>query len=232
LPNDLHPEAIGKPGEDIYAVRYFNDKAYVVSFIRIDPLYVLDLTDTSDPKIAGALEVPGYSAYLHPINEHLLLGVGQQIDPNRFPQIGQGGLLDTNPIEEGAKVSLFDVSDPTSPLELGSVVYGEGFTPAEWDHHALTYLSVDEHHFRFALPVSTWGQFGADERWSQVNKLEMLEVNITSNGAELVERPPLEAVNSSDDYYYLDSYHDRSILHDNDVYYVHGNRIWQGVWGQ
>ena len=60
LPNDARPEPIGKPGEDVYAVRYFGDKAYVVTFERIDPLYVMDLSNPLEPHITGALEIPGF----------------------------------------------------------------------------------------------------------------------------------------------------------------------------
>jgi hypothetical protein len=230
LPNDQHPEPIGKPNEDIYAVRYFNEKAYIVTFERIDPLYVLDLSDVADPKIAGALEVPGYSAYLHPITENLLLGVGQQIDPNRFPGNGQPSSTDTSPIDEGAKVALFDVSDPTNPVELGSVVYTDGFTPVEWDHHALTYLPMSENHYRFALPVSFWQLNENIGLWAPTNTLQMLEVNVTESGAQLVEKTPMMAEDVLDDYYYIDSNSDRSIMHDDAVYYIHGNHVWQSLW--
>ena len=76
LPNESQPEAIGKPGEDVYAVRFTNDKAYIVTFERTDPLYVIDLTDNAQPEIIGSLEIPGYSSYLHPLSNNYLLGIG------------------------------------------------------------------------------------------------------------------------------------------------------------
>ena len=229
LPNDLHPDPIGKPQEDIYAVRYFEDKAYIVTYQRMDPLYILDLSDPTDPKIAGELEVPGFSSYLHPIGDNLLLGVGQQVDPGNFPGNGQGNTIDTSPIEEGAKVSLFDVSDPANPLELGTVVYPDAYTPVEWDHHALTYLKMTDNEHRFAIPISRW-YINAEGYWQHGNSLQMLEVNITDNGAELVDKNALEVDNLPEDYSFINGREDRSIIHGNDVYYIHGNAVWQGVW--
>ncbi len=229
LPNDLHPEPIGKPGEDIYAVRYFEDKAYIVTYLRIDPLYVLDLADASNPKIAGELEVPGFSSYLHPINDNLLLGIGQQVDPNRLPGNGEVGTANTTPIDEGAKVSLFDVSDPANPLELGTVVYPNGYTPVEWDHHALTYIKMTDNEHRFALPVSSW-YINAEGGWEYGNSLQLLEVNITDNGGELVDKSALQVDNLPQDYSFNGGQEDRSIIHADTVYYIHGNEIWQGLW--
>lgn len=73
LPNDNEPSPIGKPGEDVYAVRFFDDKAYVVTFEQIDPLYVIDLLDVEAPFIRGELTIPGFSSYLHPMENGLLL---------------------------------------------------------------------------------------------------------------------------------------------------------------
>ena len=184
LPNDARPEAIGKPGEDIYAVRYFADKAYVVTFQQIDPLYVMDLSDSSDPFIAGELEVPGFSSYLHPLNENLLLGVGQHVDPAQLPDNGQGNTLPGNPVAEGAKVALFDVSNPANPTMVGDVVYTAGFSPVEWDYHALTWLPLTEQQFRFALPVSFWLQEEGVDYWQPKDTLQLLEVNVTEGLGE------------------------------------------------
>lgn len=228
IPNEQRPEPIGKPNEDIYAVRYFGDKAYIVTFERIDPLYVVDLSDANDPFIAGELEIPGFSSYLHPINENLLLGIGQQVDPNRFPLEGGENTTDALPVDEGAKVSLFDVSDPANPTQIGSIVYTDAYTPVEWDHHALTYLPVSETEFRFALPVSFW-HFTADDLWHNTSGLHRLQVNVTDNGAELVEYTPI-LQSPSNESIYINVGDDRSVLHDDVVYYIHGNEVQQGNW--
>jgi hypothetical protein len=112
---------LGK-GQKIYAVRFVGDKGYVVTFRQIDPLYTLDLATPSAPKVLGELEISGYSAYLHPISDTLLLGIGQEASDQGRPL--------------GTQVSLFDVSDLAHPRRLQHVVYGTGSSDAEYDHHA------------------------------------------------------------------------------------------------
>lgn len=92
-------------GERIKSVRFTGNTAYVVTFVQTDPLFVIDLTDVKAPKILGELKIPGYSAYLHPVGDGLVMGVG--LDGS---ETGTNG---------GMKVSLFDVSDPTKPVECG-----------------------------------------------------------------------------------------------------------------
>ena len=77
LPNNSRPEEIGKPNEALFGVRFLGDTAYAVTFERIDPLYAIDLSDPADPFIAGELEVAGFSEFLHPVSDDLLLGLGR-----------------------------------------------------------------------------------------------------------------------------------------------------------
>lgn len=109
-------------GERIYAVRFLGGVGYVVTFRQTDPLYTIDLSDPARPRVVGELKIPGYSAYLHPVGEDLLLGVGQDATE-------EGRRL-------GAQVSLFDVSDPAHPERLDQAALGQGSTQAEFDHHA------------------------------------------------------------------------------------------------
>ena len=95
-------------GERIYAVRFIGDRGYVVTFRETDPLYTLDLADPARPRVTGELKILGYSAYLHPVGEHELLGVGQDATP-------EGRRL-------GTQLSLFDVSDPAAPRRRGAPV--------------------------------------------------------------------------------------------------------------
>jgi uncharacterized secreted protein with C-terminal beta-propeller domain len=106
-------------GQRIYAVRYEGDKAFVVTFRQVDPLYALDLSDPRAPAVRGALELPGYSAYLHPVSDSLLLGIGRT-----------GESLDA---------SLFDVSDLAAPRLLSRLDLGNGASAAEFDPHAFLY---------------------------------------------------------------------------------------------
>ncbi|MDY0236097.1 MAG: beta-propeller domain-containing protein [Gudongella sp.] len=105
-------------GERIYSVRFMKDKAYIVTFRQIDPLFVIDTSNPSAPKILGELKIPGFSNYLHPISENTLLGIGQDVDE----KTGQQG---------GIKLSLFDVSDSARPKEIDSIILGESGSYAE-----------------------------------------------------------------------------------------------------
>ena len=126
-------------GERIKSVRFTGNTAYVVTFVQTDPLFVIDLTDVKAPKILGELKIPGYSAYLHPVGEGLVMGVG--VDGT---ETGTNG---------GMKVSLFDVTDPTKPVECGkftmaghegeeSQIYFD--SEAYYDHKALCWDSENK----------------------------------------------------------------------------------------
>ena len=116
---------LGK-GERIFAVRFMGDRGYVVTFRQVDPLYTLDLSNPEKPTVRGELELLGFSSYLHPIGNDLLLGLGQ--DANEQGQ------------SRGTKLSLFDVSDLSAPKRLQSTTLGESTSSAaEHDHHAFLY---------------------------------------------------------------------------------------------
>ena len=122
--------------EQIYAVRFLGAQGYVVTFHQTDPLYVIDLSDPTAPAVTGELKIPGYSAYLHPVGDGLLLGVGQDASD-------QGRV-------QGTQLSLFDVHDPANPTRLSTLPIG-GYSEAEWDHHAFLFWPEDG---TIVLPVS------------------------------------------------------------------------------
>ena len=136
-------------GERIYAVRFMGDAGYVVTFRETDPLYTLDLTDPGNPRVRGELKIPGYSAYLHPVGDDLLLGIGQEAT--------QDGRV------QGLQLSLFDVADLAHPVRLQKAQIGARFSQseAEWDHHAflwwpatsLAVLPIDTRRFSGAAGV-------------------------------------------------------------------------------
>ncbi len=120
--------------ESIRAVRFIEERGYVVTFRQTDPLYVLDLRNAAAPKVVGELKIPGYSGYLHPIGENLLLGVGQSgLDSGNSssPPI-RGGQI-------GVQFSLFDISDPALPRRIDTQTYGGGTAAAEFDPKAFLY---------------------------------------------------------------------------------------------
>jgi hypothetical protein len=115
---------LGK-GQRIYAVRFDAGVGYVVTFRQTDPLYTLDLRDPAHPAVTGELEINGYSAYLHPLGNGRLIGVGQEADANGRVQ--------------GTQVSLFDVSNPAAPKRLSRFHVQYGHSEAEFDPHAFLY---------------------------------------------------------------------------------------------
>src|SRR5262249_44748012 len=98
-------------GEQIYSVRFDGNTGYVVTYQQVDPLYTIDLSDPTAPKVVGQLDLQGYSAYLHPLGGGLLLGVGQDVST-------------TNNEPTGAQIELFDVSNPASPQLLAKTSLG------------------------------------------------------------------------------------------------------------
>jgi uncharacterized secreted protein with C-terminal beta-propeller domain len=112
-------------GQRVYAVRFVGPTAYVVTFKQVDPLYTLDVSDPTQPRVLGKLELPGYSAYLHPISPDLLLGIGQDVDD-------QGRTA-------GTQLSLFDVSNLRHPTLLAHATLGPGWSEAESDPHAFLF---------------------------------------------------------------------------------------------
>jgi hypothetical protein len=106
-------------GQQIYAVRFMGDKGFVVTFRQVDPLHALDLSDPTAPKLRGELEIPGYSSYLHPISDTLLLGIGRD-GPN-------------------VQASLFDVSNLAAPKRVSLLDFGAGASAVESEPHAFLY---------------------------------------------------------------------------------------------
>ncbi len=134
------------PGERIYSVRFLEDRAFVVTFRQVDPLFTIDLTDPTAPQLLGELEIPGFSRYLQPISDRYVLGIGQ----------GQGGWF------HQLQVSLFDVSDLTRPTRVGVLNFGDGFGDDpfwdfDWDPHAVGYYAESG---ILALPMSRPGSTG------------------------------------------------------------------------
>ncbi|MFL6240349.1 MAG: beta-propeller domain-containing protein [Actinomycetes bacterium] len=113
-------------GERVWAVRFMGDVAAVVTFRQTDPLYLVDLSDPAHPALSGALELTGYSSYLHPVGNGLLLGVGREAD-------SMGHVLN-------AKATLFDISDAAHPKRVANLDLGTGWSDLDGDAHAFTYL--------------------------------------------------------------------------------------------
>jgi uncharacterized secreted protein with C-terminal beta-propeller domain len=119
------------PDEKIYSTRFMGDRLYMITFKRIDPLFVIDLSDPANPGILGKLKIPGYSDYLHPYDANHLIGIGKETELNDWGGVSTSGL----------KLALFDVSDVSHPTEIGHVEIGEAGSDSEAlrDHKAFLF---------------------------------------------------------------------------------------------
>lgn len=128
-------------GERIYSARFMGNRAYLVTFKQVDPLFAIDLTTPENPFVAGELKIPGYSEYLHPYDENHLIGIGHEA-------IAYGD----SAIPQGLKMALFDVSNMQNPRELYSVKIGDKGTntPLTYNHKTL-YWDAERHLFGFPV---------------------------------------------------------------------------------
>lgn len=117
--------------EQIYSVRFIGKIGYIVTFKEIDPLFVIDLSDPTNPTVKGELKIPGYSSYLHPYDENHIIGIGYNTKDN-----GYGGVTNST-----MKMSMFDVSNLENPQEIFAVDIGTDYATSEvtYNHKALFY---------------------------------------------------------------------------------------------
>ena len=127
--------------EIIKSARYIGDYAYVVTFRQTDPLFVIDLSDPKKPAVVGELSIPGFSSYLHPITDTLMVGAGSDGDEEN--------------VNDDCKVSLFDISDKTNPMEISKLTVASQkgnyvYTDIGYNHKLFVSLPGNE----FAIPFS------------------------------------------------------------------------------
>lgn len=141
---------LGK-GERIYAVRFMGDVGYVVTFRQTDPLYTLDLSNPENPRVLGELKILGYSAYLHPVGDGMVLGVGQDADEDGRTK--------------GMQLSLFDVSNLADPQRIHQVTLQGAYSEAEWDHRAFLHWPATG---LTVIPYQSWS-------WDEETEIEKVD---------------------------------------------------------
>lgn len=206
LPNAQRPAPIGKPGEQVYAVRFLGDRAYVVTFRQVDPLYVLDLSNPADPRSVGELEVPGFSDWLFPVGDGLLFGVGKDATD-------QGRVL-------GVKVALFDVRDAANPKLVHSRNFGGMGSSSALDYsaHGLS-LSASGNTIRLALPMLLMPEvFG-------VPQLTLQRFEVDAAARTLTVRPVIDLGPG-----WADLGSSRSVQLDNQVHLLQDGRLQTWAW--
>lgn len=120
------------PGEKIYSARFMGDRCYMVTFKKVDPLFVIDLKEPDRPVVLGELKITGYSDYLHPYDKNHIIGVGKETvaaEKGNFAWY------------QGVKISLFDVSNVEEPREIAKYEIGDRGTdsPVLRDHKAFLF---------------------------------------------------------------------------------------------
>lgn len=168
------------PTERIYSARFMGDRAYLVTFKRVDPLFVVNLANPREPQLMGELKIPGYSDYLHPYDENHLIGIGREVSEDELqisPTVDQRMIMPAPTRIQGVKIALFDVTNPSAPKEISKYVLDrdDSDSPALQDHRAVLFskekklLAIPINHstFRF-MPNPTTEIMPVNRHWQGV----------------------------------------------------------------
>ena len=155
--------------ERIFSARFYGSKGFLVTFRQVDPLFTLDLSDPSQPKVVGELKVPGFSNYMQLIDETHILAIGRDATP-------EGRAL-------GLKLSVFDVSDMTKPVEVHShTLAGNFWSEAAYDHKAFTYFPARK---VLGIPATGFSQTPGSFWWDQYrSSLFLFDIDVATGIAE------------------------------------------------
>lgn len=192
-------------GEKIYSVRYVGNKAYVVTFKEMDPLFVIDLSDVTKPTILGELKIPGYSTYLHPYDENHIIGFGYDTKMNS----SNNGV-----VKNGLKMSMFDVTDLNNPKEMFSIKIGNNTTSSELTNNHKALLFSKEKNI-IAFPIRTY------ENGKSVSKAQVYNIDL-NKGFTL--KGEIDHTDSSSNSYSYQRTIER-IIYSNDVYYTLSKKL-------
>lgn len=175
LDNDL--DIVGSeedlaPGESIYSTRFMGDRLYMVTFKKVDPLFVIDLSNPRDPEVLGKLKIPGFSNYLHPYDEDHIIGIGK--DTVEAEEV----LKETRNIDfawyQGLKIAIFDVSDVENPKQMHVELIGDRGTDSDvlYDHKAFLFdreknlmvlpislAEINKNSYNGEIPAEAYGEF-------------------------------------------------------------------------
>ena len=199
-------------GERIYSARFMGDRAYMVTFKQVDPLFVIDLSDPHDPEVLGFLKVTGFSNYLHPYDENHIIGVGREASLE-----GRA---------EGVKIALFDVSDVNNPKEISKYEISEDYSNSNALHDHKSFL-FDRERNLLVIPMSYNTKIGEEvtdrgysypiyEYWQGAFVFDInLDDGISLRG-EITHKP-----NENEEGYYSGPYAvQRSLYMDNVLYTI------------
>ena len=196
--------AVGTSGpfgkeERLFGTRFLGTRGFAITARQIDPLFTFDLSDPARPRVVGELELPGFIAYLHPIDDTHLLGVGREPSPSGPMQV---------------KVQLLDVADLSAPASVSTVLVGEGWSwsDALWDPHAFTWLPAR------GLLAIPFVDYGPD---AFVSDLRLFQVDVSQGISKAGVLPMADLYASGPGFGFAWSpYVRRSVLADDFVYAV------------
>lgn len=157
-------------GEKMYSSRFLGNKAYLVTYKTMDPLFVIDLSEPTNPEVLGKLKIPGYSTYLHPYDENHIIGIGMQTE-EKINRNSKGKVISTTATITGMKMALFDVTDVNNPIQISETIIGDKRATSAilTNHKALLFSKEKE---LLAIPVN--------------NYQEDFEISTTSNNYQSI----------------------------------------------
>jgi len=228
---DSNLDTVGKlenlaPGESIYSARFMGNKAYLVTFRKVDPLFVVNMSDPTSPTLLGKLKIPGYSDYLQPYDENHIIGIGKEAIAD-----------DTGDFSwyQGVKLSLFDVSDISNPKETSKYEIGDRGTDsyALRDHKAVLF---DKEKNLLVIPVLVaeidHSKYSSVEKWQYGDYVFQgaFVFNISSETGFKLKGTVTHLNNSNDmlksGYYYSSPYDiKRSLYMDDNLYTISDKKI-------
>jgi uncharacterized secreted protein with C-terminal beta-propeller domain len=186
------------PGEQIYSARYMGDKAFMVTYRTVDPLFAMDLSDPANPKVLGELKIPGYSSYLHPYDDNHLIGFGRDTEEMRTIN-SKDEVVRTWAENRGLKLSMFDVTDMTKPKETDVESIGDQYTNSDLMYNPKVFL-FDKGWAIIAIPFNHYGGDVDGQTAEELNGIRVYEItedSLTYNGT-------IANADKSTDYNYLD----------------------------
>ncbi|MCR5387620.1 MAG: beta-propeller domain-containing protein [Lachnospiraceae bacterium] len=184
------------PGETVKSARFFDEIGYFVTYENTDPLFTVDFSDKSNPKLIGKLNIPGFSEYLHPWGDNMLIGIGRELVPETQEFLG-------------LKVSLYDISDPSDVKEVDKVIVDADYSSAEYNYKAVL-ADYDKNVIAFCTEKYDEDDYTS---YNHVNVFEVNDNKISEASHELLNE-------NSDDYYDEGNY--RSLYIGDLLYTVSG----------
>lgn len=219
------------PGEMIYSVRFMGDRAYMVTFRTVDPLFVIDLKDPKSPKILGKLKIPGYSNYLHPYDENHIIGFGKDaVEVANKDE--KGNVISTNAYYLGMKVAIFDVSDVNNPVEeFKTTIGGRGTDSDLLNNHRALLFSKEKGLLAFPVTVMETESKSSPSLMPEYGRFTFqgayvynidLEKGMTLRG-KISHITDEDYMKSGDNWYYGSNKNVQRVLYIGDVLYTISN---------